>query len=87
MVFRDRENPCPYCGRPNDAAAHALNGAELPTAGNWSVCWGCGAVAIFTGDGLATRQLTDAEIIEAQRDHDLQEVLRARHAYLATEED
>lgn len=77
------EHPCPYCGADNDATVEAAGAGALPTAGNWSVCWTCGAVAIFTGDGLATRALTPAEHFEAAADHELQRILRARQAYLA----
>jgi hypothetical protein len=64
-VFRDDPNACPACGRPNDAATSVYVPEEsAPEAGDYSICWGCGALAIFTGRGLELRNPTDAEAAE-----------------------
>lgn len=56
-------HPCPTCGHPNDAAANVDGSPDRPDDGDVSICWTCGALAIFCRGpfGLSTRAPTPAE--------------------------
>lgn len=71
-VTRDPRSSCPYCGYKTDAA-EAAEGSAVPGAGDWSICFGCGRVAVFTGDGLMTRPATEAEEAEALAEPEIAE--------------
>lgn len=72
--------PCPTCGRVNDAHQGAPD--VVPVNGDVSLCWGCGAAAVFVDvDGsLALRLPTPAEAAEIDADP---EVAAARAAMAA----
>lgn len=78
-VIRGDWAHCPYCGYGTDAATDVY-GAATPTAGDWSICFGCGRVGRFTGVGLLTRAITADEEAEALADA---AVVKARGAVLA----
>jgi hypothetical protein len=58
---------CADCGVRNDAYCGA-NTAERPTAGAISICAYCAHLAMFTGDGLQVRELTDDELADIEAD-------------------
>ncbi len=61
-VYRQQASqPCWECGYRTDAAGE-LPGAprRRPAAGDFSICFRCGEVAVFTGQGLLKRQPTEA---------------------------
>lgn len=60
----DREIPCPHCGRVNDAATGFVVDVT-PAAGDFSICWKCISISIFTGDGLKTRRALPDELLAA----------------------
>lgn len=41
---------CPHCGRLNNR--HATTDPSEPSEGDFSMCWKCGGVAVFTEDGV-----------------------------------
>lgn len=56
---------CHRCGIPNDKATPSEdNMAVMPTAGDAAMCFYCGEVAVFTGNGIETRVATPAERTE-----------------------
>jgi hypothetical protein len=73
----DQPHACLSCGAANDAAT-GIN-AYVPSAGDVSICLYCAALAVFTGEGLAIRAATPAELEEIQADAG---VTRARFAIL-----
>lgn len=81
--FRGNPSACPTCGRGNDAASQLPAGAEPPQAGDWSLCWGCGAVAVFTGEGVNVRPCTDEELVESTKDKELARLRREMRAFQA----
>lgn len=63
-VHRYPAAPCPTCGRPNDAASAANGGPSRPPGdGDLSVCFRCGALAIYqaTAFGMILRAPTPDE--------------------------
>lgn len=55
---------CAYCNAPNDA--HERYAGEVPSPGDWSICWSCREVSVYTPIGV--RKMTPEE--EAERDKD-----------------
>lgn len=58
-------NVCPYadCRRPADSITPAeADRGKLPEAGDVSVCFGCGRLALFTGRGLELRRPSAGEL-------------------------
>lgn len=55
---------CPDCREVNDDFTPLEADLDYPKAGNISICGGCDGVAMFTGDGLEVRALTDTERVE-----------------------
>jgi hypothetical protein len=67
----DEAEACWACGRPRDAASAADpadDESPAPGPGDVSLCFGCSEVAIFTGEGLRTREPTEAERAEVLAD-------------------
>jgi hypothetical protein len=71
---------CPYCGAGNDAFTDAY-GHALPHAGDWSICFSCARVAVFTGQGLSVRRLTNEEEGQASASAELQRALNALRGF------
>lgn len=69
------ESRCPSCGLVNTVAERTAADAQpaLPAAGDWSVCWGCGAVGIFTADG-GLRRPTPEEAAEVEADPEVRRI-------------
>lgn len=59
-------SPCPYCARTNDAAVAEDGRDDRPTPGDYSVCFYCAGVAVFSADGV--RKPTEAERAELVED-------------------
>ena len=72
------DHHCPFCGVFHTATSDvdAERGAQH-VPGDWSICWKCGEIGIFTSTGV--RKLTAQERLEASRD---EEVQAARAAWL-----
>lgn len=64
---------CPTCHRDNEL--HSGPGGSAPQPGNVSLCWGCGAIGIFTAVGI--RKATPEELVEIM---ELPDVKAARAA-------
>lgn len=65
---------CAVCGADlNDATC--LSSTAAPAAGDVSVCLYCGNVAVFTGDGVALRQATAAELGELLAEPEVRRVV------------
>jgi hypothetical protein len=86
-TFRGSETFCPYCGAANDSATQAAGEDAFPVAGMWSLCFSCGGIGVFTGEGLAVRRVTAAEELAAATNHDLQQAIRTWLAFRASERD
>ena len=62
------DDACPFCGTLlNAATAGPMNPDAVPDPGDWTICIKCAGVLTFTDD-LRVRELTDAELAEAQAD-------------------
>jgi hypothetical protein len=73
--------PCPHCGRVTDAATGATLDSTVPADGDVSVCFYCGAIAVFSATGL--RHPTDAERAAFLADPDVVAAVGAVLAYRA----
>ena len=80
MTTRGDPVKCWACGKSTDSTTAVIGEDSRPDAGDVSICFGCGELAIFTGHDLETRRPTDDERAEALDEPD---VIRARGAVLA----
>ena len=55
---------CPRCGCRLDAADQSNGGTARPRPGDFSVCWGCGQVLVFT-EACGLRAAVTADLVEA----------------------
>lgn len=62
---------CQDCGYITDAATEHRLAEIQPKKGDYSVCFNCGHLMIFTGDGLNVRPPTEVEIIEVANDSEV----------------
>lgn len=69
-VLRTRRNPCPYCGRENNAVHEIHDGQKPPDEGDYSICWGCGEISIFERN-LELRKATVPELVVALADPEI----------------
>jgi hypothetical protein len=74
--LRVPEMTCPYCGYKTDAVALMGGETHPPEAGNLSICIDCCNVSVFM-DGHSLRLPTSKELIEFDKDYDLQLGIRA----------
>jgi hypothetical protein len=56
-------NPCPVCGKENDAATSSTTPGTFPSPGDLSICHNCISILIFKED-LTTREFTAEEFVE-----------------------
>jgi hypothetical protein len=63
----DEMSVCPFCGYQADSAG-TPDGDESrkPQAGDGSLCFGCGSLNVYTGQGLRLRAPTDEERAEME---------------------
>ena len=80
MTTRGKPVQCWACGKTTDATTAVIGEDSVPAVGDVSICFGCGELAVFTGNGVETRQPTEAERAELLDEPD---VIRARGAVLA----
>jgi hypothetical protein len=54
---------CPWCERENEEATSVFSHAEVrtPRENDASICFYCGEVGVFTGNGMELRKPTDDE--------------------------
>lgn len=64
------ETECPFCGRINNAHAPTENPTDIPTPGDYSICWKCHKFSVYTDDGV--RPPTPEEQAEIDVDPELQ---------------
>lgn len=64
---RTKPSECASCHAPLDAATFPFTGKHEPAAGDFTVCFYCRALSVFTADGLL-RQPTYDEMQRAKRD-------------------
>lgn len=75
---------CRHCGYTNDAVTSADGQTFEPTAGAVSICYGCSAIGIFTGNGIETREPTGAERAAIMADASVIDALRKLAIYRST---
>lgn len=68
---------CRDCGAKLDTYTPTGDDRATPTAGAVSICAYCACISVFTGDGLALRAPTPAEIAEVEGDSRIRDVVRA----------
>lgn len=67
-IYReDAASPCHACGYLTDAASEVTSRGR-PSADDFALCLRCGALAVFTGQGLLKRTPTDEELAEFAED-------------------
>lgn len=73
VLRHDRLPPCPVCAYRPDAISLAEGGATCPTPsdGDYSLCFNCGEVSVYTAGplGLAVRAATTDELARFNREH------------------
>lgn len=76
---------CPYCGHATDAAS-GLTTRARPAVGDFSVCFYCASVAVFTvtGDRLRQRRADPAELRELLADDTVRSVVDGIRRYRGT---
>jgi hypothetical protein len=57
---------CPYCAKVLDVHAEIIKHGDGPRPGDYTVCWGCVGICVFTED-LNLRLPTDDEFASAIR--------------------
>jgi hypothetical protein len=59
---------CPFCGRYTPHYVHARTDAGAPADGDYSVCWKCRRVSVWTVGplGTALRAPTEEEAVDIQ---------------------
>lgn len=71
---------CPSCGQYNNHVTESIGGPPraMPTDGDYSVCMNCYTVTVFVNSpfGLATRETTMLERLEAYADPEVREAIR-----------
>ena len=72
---------CPCCGSTNDQVMGVGEGHDpagpVINPGDRSVCAYCGAMSVFTGNGLEVRSPTRDEMAESLADPTVREAIRA----------
>ncbi len=68
---------CSRCEAKLDAATSMDDPDALPDADSVSLCFYCGNLAMFTGEGMALRQPTAEEQAELMADPEVQRVFRS----------
>lgn len=65
-TFRHKECYCPSCHYRLEASTAADGNTTAPESGDYSVCWDCAAILVFTDD-LSVRLATQTELSEAEK--------------------
>lgn len=73
----DSEVTCIKCGERQDKASEAIGNGTGPQAGDVSVCWDCGHVAIYD-DNMKLREMTEDENEHVMSDPNVLSLLKAR---------
>lgn len=71
--WHHRPMACLFCGRENED--HAGAEGTRPEPDDWSMCWGCGEVGVFTDGGI--RRPTPEERAEILADPEVQQARAA----------
>jgi hypothetical protein len=85
-VVRHRKLHCPACGCGQNAAARPdRSPGPGPSDGDYSICFRCGEVSVYTVSplGVALREATSAELVEFAANPDNTRAVRDIHAYWA----
>lgn len=88
-VLRHRALPCPACGYQSDAlgdpTAPAGTTLNEPADGDYTICFNCGQVFVFsvTAFGTALREPTLAELAEFSRSKHNTRIVRRLHQFHA----
>ena len=61
-------HPCPFCGKPCDAAGATSRLSPPPKPGDYSICLYCAAVAVFADERGTTRKPTQEETAALKND-------------------
>jgi hypothetical protein len=85
-VVRHQKLNCRACGNGIDAAGVTGPVAPDPTDGDYSICFRCGEVSIYTIGplGVALREPTGAELAEFSSNPDNTRLVRTIHRYWAS---
>jgi len=69
MIIHE-EGKCPACNKRLDAATPIEDESHRPEDGSFGICFGCGAILIYTipPDGRLTLQLAPYEALEKFKD-------------------
>lgn len=74
MINRAPDSTCPHCDYPNDANT-GINTEDKPQPGDFSICWGCGSVGVFTSENKV-REPDEFEKVDISKDEFIQKYVK-----------